>query len=156
MASVAKGAAQEKMWTSVILASCCTFAMGGVVFGMSSLFPMLYAQGFYRSTCGANAKTCPAGMSTKCCDHQFVRFSLVTSIAFFLVDAAAAPWGELADRAGGRVCLGWAAGLSVIGFAVLSVGAYLRMDALIMVAIMTLGAAGPGGVPLLGLGCEGQ
>jgi len=105
---------------------------------------MLYAQGFYRDACGAKASTCAPAMSTKCCDRQFVRFSLVTSVSFFLVDAAAAPWGELADRAGGRVCLGWAGSISVFGFAALSFGAYFRVDVMIVLGIMALGTAGPG------------
>lgn len=134
------------MWGAVVLASCSTFAMGGVVFGLSSLYPLLYAQGFYISTCSVEhrAKRCAAVMSTKCCEHQFLRFSLVTSAAFFLVDAAAAPWGELVDRVGGRVCLAWAVSLSVLGFAALSAGAWLRVDALLMIGILALGAAGPG------------
>ena len=143
--AAAKGAHAEAMWTSVILASCSTFAMGGVVFGISSLYPMLYTQGFYRSSCPAVTEaTCPVGQSTSCCDKQFLAFSFVTSSAFFLVDAAAAPWGELADRLGGRFCLGCAATLSVTGFFMLAAGAVTRSDALTACAIMALGLAGPG------------
>ena len=133
--AAAKGARLEAMWTAVILASCSTFAMGGVVFGISSLYPMLYMQGFYRSACpavllNATEAVCPVGMSTSCCDKQFLSYSFVTSSAFFLVDAAAAPWGELADRLGGRFCLACAASVSVAGFLMLAAGAALRSDAL--------------------------
>jgi len=136
---------EETVWISVILASCGTFSMGGVVFGISSLYPMLYQQGFSRASCAsATPATCPVGMRTKCCEHQFLAFSLLSSSAFFLVDAAAAPWGELADRLGGRVCFGFGVCSSVAGFFMLAAGNLLRSDTLTAAAVMILGMAGPG------------
>ena len=35
----------------IVLACFCTFGMGGVVFGISSLYPVLYEQGFWRGLC---------------------------------------------------------------------------------------------------------
>uniref|UniRef100_A0A7S3RR26 Major facilitator superfamily (MFS) profile domain-containing protein n=2 Tax=Emiliania huxleyi TaxID=2903 RepID=A0A7S3RR26_EMIHU len=87
---------------------------------------------------------CPLGVETKCCDHQFVAFSLAASLAFFLVDAAAAPWGELADRRGGKLTLAWASLLSIAGFAALAGGAYLLDDAIVTAGLLALGCAGPG------------
>ena len=137
----------------VVYACFTTFAMGGVVFGISSLYPMLYSQGFYRDVCPVSKgvevtaeHVCAVheARSSKCCDHQFVRFSLVASGTFFLVDAAAAPWGELADRAGGRICLLMATIISVSGFVLLALGSFLRIDGMTTLALMLLGLAGPG------------
>lgn len=234
------------LWVAVLLAAWCTFAMGGVVFGVSALFPALYAQNYKSSACSARCSAsaatsaaavgswpattkrrlaeageflsgsrgtllevaasavlrgrslhegsffdrlsgkaehskaehspgeskpesrnrhdaphrrelpppqphahscsdpCPLGVETKCCDHQFVAFSLAASLAFFLVDAAAAPWGELADRRGGKLTLAWASLLSIAGFAALAGGAYLLDDAIVTAGLLALGCAGPG------------
>lgn len=134
----------------VVYACFTTFAMGGVVFGISSLYPLLYSQGFYRTVCHVDTdqmeQVCAARevLASKCCDTQFVRFSLVASGSFFLVDAAAAPWGELADRAGGRICLLIATIISVSGFVLLSLGSLTRTDSPTTFALMLLGFAGPG------------
>ena len=63
------------------LACFCTFGMGGVVFGISSLYPVLYAQGYWRAICDEAAASVCTGHSTKCCEAQLVRYSLVASRA---------------------------------------------------------------------------
>ena len=63
------------------LACFCTFGMGGVVFGISSLYPVLYAQGYWRAICDEAAASLCTGHSTKCCEAQLVRYSLVASRA---------------------------------------------------------------------------
>ena len=63
------------------LACFCTFGMGGVVFGISSLYPVLYAQGYWRAICNEAAASVCTGHSTKCCEAQLVRYSLVASRA---------------------------------------------------------------------------
>ena len=134
----------------VVYACLTTFAMGGVVFGISSLYPLLYQQGFQRTTCHEDPEHalmhCKASESTgtKCCNEQLVRYSMVASGTFFFVDAAAAPWGELADRRGGRVCLVVASFMSVGGFVMLAVGSFLQADSTITFALLLLGIAGPG------------
>ena len=139
----------HKQLLAVVFAACLsTFAMGGVVFGISSLYPLLYSQGFYRTVCHESdaEEVCAEHeqYGRKCCEEQFVRFSLVASGTFFLVDAAAAPWGELADRMGGRLCLLIAALVSVGGFFMLGVGAFFEDDTMESWALMALGLAGPG------------
>ena len=108
------------------LACFCTFGMGGVVFGISSLYPVLYAQGYWRAICD-EAAAC-VGESTKCCEAQLVRYSLVASVAFFSVDVASAPWGVLADRAGARFCLALAVAISTLGLLLLGGGAAAHSD----------------------------
>lgn len=63
------------------LACFCTFGMGGVVFGISSLYPVLYAQGYWRAICDEAAASACVAESTKCCEAQLVRYSLVASRA---------------------------------------------------------------------------
>ena len=140
------------------LASFCTFAMGGVVFGISSLYPVLYRQGFWRELCGSGAAAAAAvrvrvlsqgppecaDLETKCCDAQLVRFSLVASVAFFCTDVAAAPWGVLADSYGARTCLAAAVSMSCAGLLLLGCGSALDSDVLTTSALLVLGLAGPG------------
>ena len=78
--------ASARVRVAMCLAVFCTFAMGGAIFGISSLYPSLYAQGFWSGLCDEAAEC--AGRSQKCCQRQLVRFSLVASSAFFLVDVA--------------------------------------------------------------------
>ena len=124
------------------LACFCTFGMGGVVFGISSLYPVLYAQGYWRAICD-EAAAC-VGESTKCCEAQLVRYSLVASVAFFSVDVASAPWGVLADRAGARFCLALAVAISTLGLLLLGGGAAAHSDLITTAALLLLGVAGPG------------
>eukprot|EP00965_Chrysotila_dentata_P231226 6198232-Pleurochrysis_carterae.AAC.1 len=163
--------ARTAKW-AVALACASTFTMGGVIFGISSLYPTLRDEGWWSSLCrteldagvhggtdmlisqsGQGAIGTALGGDTfgragrtaaACKDSQLVRYSLVSSIAFFLADAAAAPWGELADRAGPFVCMVTAVTLSTSAFLLLAVGSLLRSDGVITVALLALGAAGPG------------
>ena len=130
---------------AVALACICTFCMGGVIFGASSLLPSLYAAGYWRSLCGADGVAVCEGSREQCCEDQLVRYSLVFSTCFFVVDAAAAPWGELADRKGGRVCLIVATLISITGFVLLSGGAARSdSDLLTTCALLLIALAGPG------------
>ena len=72
--------------------------MGGVVFGLSSLYPLLYRQNYLEGLCAGEVEEgqCAERSLTKCCTSQLVRLSLVSSIAFFTVDAVAVLWGEFA------------------------------------------------------------
>jgi len=146
---------------TVIFVCACTFMMGGVIFGISSLYSVLYHEGYLSSRCllDVAAQCSAAGLFTKCCEAQLEQYSLVASIAFFLVDGAVAPWGELTDRMGARTCLAVAITLSSISFSLLALGASAHSDALITAALFGIAAAGPGvfnGGYLAGLGlvCE--
>lgn len=144
--STSEAAKKRKGVKAVVLACLCTFSMGGAVFGISSLFPLLYEQGFWRSLCGEAAGQC-VGSSQKCCESQLVRYSLVASVSFFLADGAAAGWGEVADRLGPWVCLCGAGSLSVTGFVLLGFGSLATggtADIITTTALCILGCAGPG------------
>ena len=130
---------------AVALACICTFCMGGVIFGASSLLPSLYAAGYWRSLCGEDGVAICEGSREQCCEDQLLRYSLVLSTCFFVVDAASAPWGELADRQGGRVCLIVATLISITGFMLLSGGAARSdSDLLTTCALLLIALAGPG------------
>ena len=89
----------SRLAVAVIALACfCTFGMGGVVFGISSLcaaalehatadahssateeperagrvrrYPVLYSQGYWRSLCTAGEAAACAGATTKCCEPQ--------------------------------------------------------------------------------------
>ena len=109
----------------VVLAALSVFSMGGVVFGLSSLYPLLYRQNYLEDLCVDEIEPgqCAERSLTKCCTSQLVRLSLVSSIAFFTVDAVAVLWGEFADRRGARACIACATSLSCAGFAALCMGA---------------------------------
>ena len=81
------------------LACFCTFGMGGVVFGISSLYPVLYAQGYWRTVCDEAAASACVGESTKCCEAQLVRYSLVASRAQTHGRRVAQPGGATARHA---------------------------------------------------------
>ena len=72
--------------------------------GLSSLYPLLYRQNYLEGLCAGEVEEgqCAERSLTKCCTSQLVRLSLVSSIAFFTVDAVAVLWGEFADRRGAR------------------------------------------------------
>lgn len=133
-----------------ILFPCvCTFSMGGIIFGASSIIPVLYRHGYWLSLCdAAKAAKCEQGEShTECCEPQLVRLSMVISLCFFLCDFSAAPWGELADRQGPRVCLIAAVACSVLGMTLLGIS---TMDpagcsnALTTLGLVAVAVAGPG------------
>ena len=88
----------------VAIAVFAIFCMAGVVFGVSSLYPILYQQGLFHSSCSAvesfGQHHCSedAQRRTKCCPSQFVMFSLISSSAFFAIDVSAAFWSALISR----------------------------------------------------------
>ena len=137
----------RRTYAAVVLACVCTFLMGGVVFGLSSLYPLLYRQNYLEGLCAGEVEEgqCAERSLTKCCTSQLVRLSLVSSIAFFTVDAVAVLWGEFADRRGARACIACATSLSCAGFAALCMGARGDgSDALTTAALLMIGIAGPG------------
>ena len=97
---------------ALVLGCLCIFAMGGLVFGVSSIYPNLYDEDAFEGVCRPR-HTCPND-GTPCCNEQLQVVSLFSSIGFFVADGAAAPWGEIVDRAGPRMCLLSAAAMSVL------------------------------------------
>ena len=73
----------------VTLSSLCVLMMSGLVFGFSSIFPVLYTQRVFVDSCGEDAaRECrDEGVTTsKCCDRQFEQYSLMSSAALFAAD----------------------------------------------------------------------
>lgn len=139
-----------RRWVPIIFPCVCTFSMGGIIFGASSIIPVLYKHGFWTSLCkAAKAAQCIAEhLHVECCEAQLVRLSMVISLCFFLCDFSAAPWGEVADRRGPRVCLICASSLSAIGMALLGLSALnspsSSSNMLNTVGLVAIAAAGPG------------
>ena len=106
---------------ATILGCLCIFAMGGVIFGVSSIYPQLYDMNSYRGLCDAQ-RVCTLGNGQPCCDNELQAISLYSSIGFFVADAAAAPWGEVVDRFGSRICLMCAAFLSIASTLLIGTG----------------------------------
>ena len=139
---------------ALMLGSLCIFAMGGSIFGISSLYPVLYNHGAYAGVC-QHAPQCPPGNGTKCCEEQFARVSLFSSMGFFAADAAAAVWGEVVYKYGAKFTLAAATALSavamcMVGFGVLRAelhgmrGSWFLSDVLISIGFIIIGGAGPG------------
>ena len=99
---------------ALLLGCLCIFSMGGLVFGVSSVFDDLYSIYAFEGICMPREEACPRD-GQPCCNMQLQILSLFSSVGFFVADGAAAPWGEIVDRLGPRRCLGWAAALSVTG-----------------------------------------
>ena len=96
--------------TVLTLACISVFMTGGVIFGMSALYPVLYAEGVLVDSCtAAQQAACAAERSSsKCCDEQMLQYTLMTSVAMLPSDALVALYGELVDRIGPRkvYCMG--------------------------------------------------
>ncbi|KAL1515167.1 hypothetical protein AB1Y20_004235 [Prymnesium parvum] len=140
-------------WTAVSLSSIAIFMMGGVVFGLSALYPFLYEQRMWAAVCddGGGAARCRGPL--KCCDGQLVQLSLLASVAFFISDAAAAPWGEVVDRIGGRNCLALSASASCAAFVLLGAGVAQAHEELTVCAVVLLALSGPGVCSSCYIGC---
>ena len=143
---------------ATILGCLCIFAMGGVIFGVSSIYPQLYDMNSYRGLCDAQ-RVCTLGNGQPCCDSELQAISLYSSIGFFVADGAAAPWGEIVDRFGSRICLMCAAFLSIASMLLIGTGLWTEYahvaetygsegstkgDVLFSVGLVIIGGAGPG------------
>lgn len=138
-------------WLSVGVAAAAIFTMGGVVFGVASLYPVLYYEHVLEASSCAdatprNATVCAAGprMAEKCCDAQQVEYTLMSSIALFAADGAMLLYGELGDRAGPRACFGTGAVLAWLALGLLALSVHVQSDALWFGAFFSLGCSGPG------------
>lgn len=59
-----------KAIASILLSGVCVLSLGGVVFGFSSLYPVLYRELVFVDSCGSTTKDQCSGQTTKCCDNQ--------------------------------------------------------------------------------------
>ena len=134
-------------WAAVGIAAAAIFSMGGVVFGVASLYPVLYSEHVLeRSSCtAAEANICAArNLAEKCCDAQQVQYTLMSSVALFAADGAMLLYGELGDRAGPRSCFGTGAVLAWLALGLMALNVRLQSDALWYGAFFALGCSGPG------------
>lgn len=129
---------------SVVASGLSVLIMGGVVFGFSSFYPVLYREHVFRNKCSADAK---CSHSDGCCSEQRVWLSLVASCALFAADGIMVAYGELNDRVGPKSCFTVGTVLAVIGFCLMAID----MDETYAVALVLLGLAGPG----VFMGCMG-
>ena len=154
--------ASVKALLSVLTSGLCVFLMGGIVFGVASLYPVLFDQRVLVSACGEErAAQCAAedeaaalaALATdsslvprvgKCCEAQQLSFTLISSVALFMADGVMILYGELADRCGPRACFGTGAVLCVVGLLSLFLASLTNADAAWPLALGLLGSSGPG------------
>ena len=146
---------EPRGWMAICMAASATFMQGGVVFGLAALYPLLFRRELWSSVCGESAAVrCHAeATEARCCNDQFVQFSLLTSVAFFVSDAAAAPWGEIVDRIGGRSSLAISCSMFCVGFVGLGVGVLDNSELLTGTSVLLLALAGPGVCDSCYIGC---
>ena len=133
---------------ALTLTGVCTFCSSGLIFGLSSLYPILYAEAAFTGGCndGTGLTDCQ-GLSSageKCCENQLVAIAAVSTAAFFGSDVAIVIYGEVADRLGPRVCFAVAASLSVLGLLLAATAALLASDLLWTASFVLMGLGGPG------------
>ena len=129
---------------SVALAAASIFCMGGVIFGIASLYPvMYYERAFELSACGL-VREHAARSPVKGCDEQQVQLTFVSSVALFAADGAMLVYGEIGDRIGPRACFGIGAVLAWLGLGLLALAAATNLDSLWWLAMLALGSSGPG------------
>ena len=142
---------------AVGLSGASIYCLGGVVFGIGSLYPILYQEHVMEGLCHSsstdalltNSTTCAetANPGQPCCMEQQLRYTLLTSIAFFTSDAAMLLFGEFADRAGPRWCFGIGATLVCLSLLMLALSPYVALawtEALWFAAFFCVGFGGPG------------
>lgn len=131
---------------AVGIASLSIFFTGGICFGMSALYPVLYAEGVLVEQCGATlARKCSASFAhTKCCDAQMLAYTLLTSVALTPSDAFVAIYGEVVDRIGPRKVYLVGQLLAATGLALIALNVHLQSPPVWYAAFCCLGAAGPG------------
>ena len=128
------------------LAALSLLTIGGVVFGISALYPVLYRERVWADSCtSAEVQHCPGETTTQCCDAQLLGVTLVSTLALLPSDGLVALYGEFVDRHGPRKCFLVAALLAWLGLLLLGVNAAaLDADGIWLAGFFCLGAAGPG------------
>ena len=143
------GASTAGAALAVVLTCLCVFVMGGVVFGISSFYPVLYGQGLYEGECD-DLEACPA--ERPCCAKQRSSVVFLSSACLFAADGIMVLYGELNDRAGAAACLASGSALAVASFLGLWLAAWWDLGASAwFAALLGLGLAGPG----VFMGCLG-
>ena len=139
--------ANREAWCAVGLAAASIFCMGGVIFGIASMYPVLYFErALEASSCSADivSVSCVLRRGDKCCEDQQLQYTFMSSIALFVADGSMLVFGEISDRLGPRMCYGVGASLAWLGMVLLGVGARVGSDACWYLATFAIGASGPG------------
>ena len=121
-------------WT-ILLAGSAIFCMGGIIFGVAALYPILMDENAFDASCA---------QASSVADCKAVVLASVTSYSLFAADGAMLAYGELGDRCGPRICFGTGAAISCLGLLMLALASYTRADALWYLAPLFIGVAGPG------------
>jgi len=141
--------------------------MGGLQFGIASLYPVFYREQVFADICGDSAaRQCtlrsePVEATTKCCNAQQLRFTSISAFSIFTSDFGMVLFGELSDWLGPRSAFGVGALFVSIGTLMLGVGSSVNLhwqpgsgvatatstaldEVLITLGLFCLGAGGPG------------
>ena len=131
---------------ALLFACLSVFVAGGLPYGMSALFPVLYSEGVLAQQCGtAAARECAAEQrTTKCCDAQMLSYTLLSSAAMMPSDALVALYGEYVDRRGPRKTFLLGMAFACAGLAILALNTQLHSEPLWFAAFLCLGSSGPG------------
>lgn len=130
------------MGLALVLTCLAVFLMGGVIFGLSSLYPTLYSFGVYEGECESRDE-CPEDRA--CCPSQRASMVFLSSACLFAADGVMVLYGEVNDRVGPGCCLGVGGSLSVLSFLGIWATATFDLGAACWFASLAgLGLAGPG------------
>lgn len=135
---------------ALILGGTSIFMMGGIIFGVASLFPVFQRLGSFASSCDLVSQ-CHSNLRGCQCDAQTVTLQNLATLGFLAADFSSVIWGVVVDRIAPPAALGWATAISctalvMLGFAFLgSAEAPSSLsDSFTVVALVLAGAAGPG------------
>ena len=141
------GTGEGSGYLSLLFACLSVFVAGGLPYGISALFPVMYTEGVLaEQRCGADkARVCMAERrSTKCCDAQMLSFTLLSSAGMLPSDALVAAYGEFVDRAGPRKTFALGMLMACCGLAMITANMWLLSEPLWFAAFVCLGSSGPG------------
>jgi len=136
----------------ICLVGLSTFAMGGLVFGFSSLYPVLYRENVFANTCNKDDDSC--GIDESCCASQRLWLAAMASCSLFAADGVMVIYGEVNDRMGGPItCLVIGAVLVIFGLQIIAIAVSLNqlINLNFFIGLMCMGLGGPG----IFMGCLG-
>jgi MFS family permease len=135
---------------AIALSCLCVFVAGGLPFGISSLYPVLYSEDVLAiDSCGEGSATVCAqrampSRATKCCNAQMLGFTALSSAALLPTDGLLAVYGEFVDRHGPRKTFLVGMAFACTGLGLLALNTMLHVPVLWFVCFACLGASGPG------------
>jgi MFS family permease len=143
---------------SVSFAALSIFTMGGIIFGIGSIYPVLYFERALEGpSCGVvfvdndgrgwtHPEECEdSRRRVACCPAQKLKFTAITSIALFAADGGMLMYGELGDRLGPRACFGTGMVLFWVGLSFLAMASlHVDTESYWYLAFFFIGVSGPG------------